>query len=52
MEYMFALVLVVLILLFTYLRYGFFVSGIVVLSVGYAMFGSYIPGRSVTAASR
>ncbi|WP_323173384.1 TRAP transporter fused permease subunit [Natrialba sp. PRR66] len=44
MEYVFALVLIVLILLFTYFRYGFFVSGIVVLSVGYAMFGSYIPG--------
>ncbi|MFC7157076.1 TRAP transporter permease [Halomarina halobia] len=43
-EYMFALALVALILLFTYLRYGVFITSVVILSFGYAMFGSYIPG--------
>lgn len=43
-EYMFALVLIALILLFTYRRYGVFISSVVFLSFGYAMLGSYIPG--------
>lgn len=43
-EYVFAIVLVAAVLFFTYRRYGFFITTVVILSFGYAMFGSYIPG--------
>lgn len=43
-EYIFALILVALILVFTYRRYGVFITSVVILSFGYAMLGSYIPG--------
>ncbi|WP_254525875.1 TRAP transporter permease [Natrinema caseinilyticum] len=44
-EYVFAIILVGAILLFTYRRYGVFITSVVVLSFGYAMLGSYIPGQ-------
>lgn len=43
-EYIFALIFVALILVFTYRRYGVFITSVVILSFGYAMLGSYIPG--------
>lgn len=43
-EYAFAIILVALVLFFTHWRYGVFITVTVLLSFGYAMFGSYIPG--------
>lgn len=43
-EYAFAIILVSLVLFFTYQRYGVFITAVVLLSFGYAMLGSYIPG--------
>lgn len=43
-EYVFAIILVSLVLFFTYQRYGVFITAVVLLSFGYAMLGSYIPG--------